>query len=35
MTLFHHAAPDERLFERVLERYFDGAADLMTDALLR
>jgi uncharacterized protein (DUF1810 family) len=35
MTLFARAAPDERLFAQVLERYFGGAADDATDRLLR
>jgi uncharacterized protein (DUF1810 family) len=30
MTLFAAAAPDEPLFARVLDRYFDGAADTAT-----
>ena len=34
MTLFHRAAPDEPVFREVLDRYFDGAADPMTEALL-
>ncbi len=34
MTLFHRAAPDEPLFAGVLDRYFGGAADQATDALL-
>lgn len=34
MTLFHRAAPPESVFERVLDRYFDGVADPATDALL-
>jgi len=34
MTLFHRAAPDEPVFARVLDRYFDGIADEKTDALL-
>ena len=34
MTLFHRAAPDEPLFEHVLDRYFDGVGDDETDALL-
>lgn len=34
MTLFHRAAPQEPLFERVLDRYFDGVPDATTDALL-
>lgn len=35
MTLFHRAAPDEPLFQQVLERYYAGLADQATDALLR
>jgi uncharacterized protein (DUF1810 family) len=34
MTLFHRAAPDEPLFEQVLERFYRGVADEATDALL-
>ena len=34
MTLFARAAPDEPLFQRVLDRYFDGAFDEETDRLL-
>jgi uncharacterized protein (DUF1810 family) len=34
MTLFHRAAPDEPLFAQLLDRYFGGVADAMTDALL-
>jgi uncharacterized protein (DUF1810 family) len=34
MTLFHRAAPDERLFRQVLERFFDGRPDPATDDLL-
>jgi uncharacterized protein (DUF1810 family) len=34
MTLFARAAPDEPLFQRVLDRYFDGIADEQTDRLL-
>ena len=33
-TLFLRAAPDEPVFQRVLERYFDGSADPATDRLL-
>jgi uncharacterized protein (DUF1810 family) len=33
-TLFHRAAPEEPLFRRVLERYFDGIEDPATDARL-
>jgi uncharacterized protein (DUF1810 family) len=35
MTLFHRAAPDDPLFAQVLDRYFGGAADPATDALVR
>jgi uncharacterized protein (DUF1810 family) len=35
MTLFHRAAPDDAVFGQVLERYYDGALDEMTDARLR
>jgi len=31
MTLFHRAAPEEPVFQRVLERYYDGVADGATD----
>ncbi|HEV8544768.1 MAG TPA: DUF1810 domain-containing protein [Candidatus Limnocylindrales bacterium] len=34
MTLFHRAAPEEPLFREVLDRFFGGAADDATDALL-
>jgi uncharacterized protein (DUF1810 family) len=34
MTLFHRAAPEDPLFRQVLERYFAGATDPATDALL-
>jgi uncharacterized protein (DUF1810 family) len=34
MTLFHRAAPDDRSFPLVLDRYFGGRADPATDALL-
>jgi uncharacterized protein (DUF1810 family) len=34
MTLFHRAAPDEPVFAHVLDRFYDGVADEMTDALL-
>ncbi|GAB2980431.1 DUF1810 domain-containing protein [Frigoribacterium salinisoli] len=33
-TLFARAAPDEAVFARVLERWFDGRADAATDELL-
>jgi uncharacterized protein (DUF1810 family) len=35
MTLFHRAAPDEALFAQVLDRFYGGIVDPMTDALLR
>ena len=35
MTLFARAAPEDPLFADVLDRYFDGAADDVTDARLR
>ena len=34
MTLFARADPDEPLFQQVLERYFDGAADPATEQRL-
>jgi uncharacterized protein (DUF1810 family) len=34
MTLFHRAAPDEPLFQQVLERYYGGVPDALTDQLL-
>ena len=34
MTLFQRAAPDEPVFGRVLDRYFDGIADPATDEQL-
>ena len=34
MTLFHRAAPDEPVYEQVLDRYFDGVADPATDERL-
>jgi uncharacterized protein (DUF1810 family) len=34
MTLFHRIAPDEPAFRVVLDRFYDGAADEATDALL-
>jgi uncharacterized protein (DUF1810 family) len=34
MTLFHRAAPDESVFARVLDRYYDGEPDEATDARL-
>jgi uncharacterized protein (DUF1810 family) len=35
MTLFAHAAPDERLFRATLEKYFDGEVDALTLEKLR
>jgi uncharacterized protein (DUF1810 family) len=35
MTLFMRAAPDEALFPRVLDHYFDGLPDPATDRRLR
>ena len=35
MTLFHRAAPDDPVFVRVLDRFFGGVADPLTDARLR
>ena len=35
MTLFHRAEPDEPAFGRVLERFYDGRPDPLTDELLR
>lgn len=34
MTLFRRAVPDDALFARVLERFYEGVADPATDALL-
>ena len=34
MTLFAHADPSEPLFQRVLNRYFDGEPDPATERLL-
>lgn len=34
MTLFLRAAPDEEVFGRVLDRFFDGTADPATDQRL-
>ncbi len=34
MTLFHRAAPEEAVFEQVLDRYYGGVADDATDARL-
>ena len=34
MTLFHRAAPDESVFGDVLDRFYGGAPDQATDAIL-
>lgn len=34
MTLFQRAAPHDPIFGRVLDRYFDGVPDPLTEALL-
>ena len=34
MTLFARAAPDERVFQDVLDRHFAGRADPLTDGIL-
>ncbi len=34
MTLFLRTAPDEPLFQQVLDRFFDGQPDLATDQLV-
>jgi uncharacterized protein (DUF1810 family) len=34
MTLFASAAPDVKVFQKVLDRYFDGERDELTDRLL-
>jgi uncharacterized protein (DUF1810 family) len=34
MTLFHRAAPDDPLFREVLDRFYGGALDEATDAML-
>ena len=34
MTLFHRAAPDEPVFSRVLDKYFDATPDAATDERL-
>jgi uncharacterized protein (DUF1810 family) len=34
MTLFARAAPDERVFQDVLDRHFAGTPDPMTDGML-
>ena len=35
MTLFMRANPDQPVFQRVLDRYFDGQADPATDQRLQ
>ena len=35
MTLFHRADPEEARFREVLERFYGGVADPLTDDLLR
>ncbi len=35
MTLFHRAAPDDPSFPAVLDRWYGGATDRLTDDLLR
>ena len=34
MTLFRRAAPDEPVFGRILDRFYDGRADPATEAML-
>ena len=34
MTLFAISAPENRMFRLVVERYFDGEADLLTERIL-
>jgi uncharacterized protein (DUF1810 family) len=34
MTLFMRAAPDQPVFQQVLDRYFDGEPDSATDGLI-
>jgi uncharacterized protein (DUF1810 family) len=34
MTLFHRAAPEEPVFDEVLQRFYDGVADPATDAII-
>ena len=34
MTLFHRAAPDESVFQDVLDRFYGGDADAATDHIL-
>ena len=35
MTLFAEAAPEEDVFQRVLDKFFDGKKDMRTLAILR
>jgi uncharacterized protein (DUF1810 family) len=35
MTLFHRAAPEDPVFRQVLDQWFGGIADPMTEALLQ
>ncbi len=35
MTLFYRAEPSEAVFQRVLDRFFDGVPDALTDRLLQ
>ena len=34
MTLFHRAAPDEPLFQQILDRFYGGVPDVLTEARL-
>jgi uncharacterized protein (DUF1810 family) len=34
MTLFHHAAPEDAVFAQVIDRFYDGAVDEMTETRL-
>jgi uncharacterized protein (DUF1810 family) len=34
MTLFQHAAPDVKVFQHVLDKYFNGEADSETERRL-
>jgi uncharacterized protein (DUF1810 family) len=34
MTLFHRAAPDDPVFQRILDKYFSGHPDPATDQRL-
>ena len=34
MTLFHHADGDDELFARVLDRFYDGSGDPLTEQLI-